>query len=285
MKFLYRIFAFLAVLLVLSGLGIYTFGTSDLRTEIAKTAPEPDRAAQLMKQMFEAHGAHYWDSVETYRLIFEDEFYGFIGINSHPYAEDKVRLKLSYIPKTYDGSLEFISGRQRGETWGIQSWKTYSNKPGKDPEFARNADIYFWVPTYQYFVEFPMRIQQAKALAYAGEKTIDGVPCEGLIASWNTTAPQRDIDQYLIWISSTDHLIQKLEYTIREQYNFLTGAAYFKEYKNYNGLLLPSRMPVESNLVKEGFLHEMRILDFIENPLIAAQLRPDTSLAIVGDAK
>jgi len=47
-----------------------------------------------------------------------------------------------------------------------------------------------------------MRIQNANALAYAGQATVNGKNCEGVLASWNTTAPQRDIDQYLIWLDS-----------------------------------------------------------------------------------
>ena len=103
--------------------------------------------------------------------------------------------------------------------------------------FEKHKDAYFWTPTYQYFIEFPMRIQEANAVSYAGQKEINEKLCEGILASWNTTKPQKKTDQYLIWIDPATNRIEKLEYTIREVMSFVTGAALFKDYKNYNGIL------------------------------------------------
>ena len=57
------------------------------------------------------------------------------------------------------------------------------------------------------------------------------------------------------------------------------------DYKNYDGILLPSSMPVESNLLEEGFLHEMRILDFSKNNFPERELRPNRALEPMGDEK
>jgi len=122
-------------------------------------------------------------------------------------------------------------------------------------------------------------------LAYAGEKTINGTLCEGIVVSWNSVEPQRDIDQYLISLDNKSKRIVKLEYTIREMFNFLTSAAYFNDYKDYDGIILPTRMPVESNLVSEGFLHEMRIKSFRKARISPEELRPDSSLEIMGESK
>ncbi|MEM6803633.1 MAG: hypothetical protein AAF696_19670, partial [Bacteroidota bacterium] len=79
--------------------------------------------------------------------------------------------------------------------------------------------------------------------------------------------------------------IVKLEYTIRELYGFLKGAAFFKNYKDYGGIMLPSSLPVESSLQKKGFLHEMRLLDFTPNGISAASLRPRKDLKEQGTQK
>lgn len=285
MKFIFKILAgFLLLFLIVMGY-LFILGTADLRTEVAKNSPNEKKAKLLLQDMAIAHGIANWDSIQTYSAQFEEQFYGPIGTMSHPYSEDTVQFLLNYIPNTYDGSLQFLTGGRTGITWGIQSWKSYVINPTKGLKFRKSQEIKFWLPTYQYFIEFPMRIQNANALAYAGEKEIDGQLCEGIIASWNTTEPQREIDQYLIWLDKTSKRIVKLEYTIREMYNFLTGAAYFKDYKNYEGILLPAKLPVESNLVKDEFLHEMQILDFIKNPIPQRQLRPNRALPELGDAK
>jgi hypothetical protein len=285
MKLIFKILGGFILLFIIIVTYFYFLGTVDLRTEVAKNEPNEQLAKALLQEMGNAHGISNWKNIDTYSAKFEDVFFGSLGSNSHAYAEDSVQFLLKYIPKTYDGKLEFLSGKKTGVSWGIQSWKSYISTPAKNNKFVNNSDIIFWLPTYQYFIEFPLRIQNANAFAYAGEAEIDGKTCEGIIASWNTTEPQREIDQYLIWLDKKTKRIVKLEYTIREMYIFLTGAAYFHNYKNYDGILLPSSMPVESNLLEEGFLHEMRILDFSKNDFPERELRPNRALAPMGDEK
>ncbi|MEL6941363.1 MAG: hypothetical protein AAFO82_01740 [Bacteroidota bacterium] len=260
------------------------FKTADIRTTVAKNTQDETKARQLLQEMAIAHGLNAWNDVETYEVSFEDEFFGFIGKQGNPFKQDKTAMKIQYISNSYDGQLTILTGEEKDLTWGIQSWKTYTIAPEKEADFQQNDEIYFWLPTYQYFIEFPFRIQRADAVNYAGTSVINNINCEGILASWNTTAPQKEIDQYLIWINSETKQIVKLEYTIREFYKFLTGAVYFQYLKNYDGILLPSVLPVESSLSKKN-LHEMRIKDFKINPVTVEKLRPNKKLPLMGDAK
>jgi len=285
MSLIFRILGGFILLFLIVVTYFYFLGTADLRNETANNNPNEKRAKALLQEMGKAHGIANWKNINTYSAEFEDVFFGTLGANSHGYAEDSVQFLLKYIPKTYDGKLTFLSGDKKGLSWGIQSWKSYFSTEGNGYKFKEDADIIFWLPTYQYFIEFPLRIQNANSFAYAGEAEIDGKTCEGIIASWNTIEPQREIDQYLIWLDKKTKRIVKLEYTVREMYNFLKGAAYFQDYKNYDGIILPSSMPVESNLQEEGFLHKMRILDFSKNTFPAKELRPNRALVPMGDSK
>lgn len=286
MKNLIKVILGIVIIGLLAFAGVYFFGTSDLRTEIAKTNPQEAKAKLLMAEMSKAHRTENWDSLSTYTVQFQEEMFGFIGKFSNPFPEVRAQFDLSYIPNTYDGKLDFTHGKNKGTTWGIQSWKTYTSKDDGKANFSNDANITFWIPTYQYFIEFAPRILNANAFGYAGEKSINGVLCEGVLASWNTIEPQRHIDQYLLWLDKETKRIVKLEYTVRDQYNFLTGAAYFKDYKNFDGILLPTTLPVESNLLGDGeFLHQMDILDFKRNTLSVNDLRPDSKLRVMGDEK
>lgn len=283
MRLFFRILGGFILLFFIIVTYFHFLGTIDLRTQEAKNKPDEKRAKALLREMGEAHGILNWENINTYSAIYEQVFFGNLGSNSHGYPEDSVRFLLQYIPKTYDGKLEFISGENEEWSWGIQSGKSYVYRDGSGFKFREDKDIMFWIPTYQYFIEFPLRIQNATSFAYAGESEIDGKLCEGIIASWNTTKPQREIDQYLIWLNKRSKRIVKIEFTIRKIYNFLSGAAYFRDYKNYGGILLPSLIPVESNLLKDGFLHEMRILDFSINSFPMKELRPNRALSPLGD--
>lgn len=250
------------------------FKLSDLQTDGYHYPNNPDKAKLLLKEMGVAHNIHLWDSIETYNVIFEDEFYGFLGKQAHPFKEQSIKFSLNYIPKTFNGQLEIMGGKEKGQIWGIQSWKTYHIDLNGVITIKKNKDMTFYIPTYQYFIEFPSRIQEASSVDYIGGKTINGIECEGVIASWNTVSPQKDIDQYIIWLDSKTKLIVKIEYTVRDKYKFVTGAAYFQDYKDHNGILLPSILPVESNLKKEGFLHTMRIKNFTPNKVSQVTLMP-----------
>lgn len=285
MKRSYLLWGISSLILIVLIAGCVNFiKLSDLRTPTAKSAPDEQKARQLLEAMGKAHGISNWDSISTYSVRFSDTFFGFIGKSGNPFKSDSTYFQLDYIANSFDGRLQILHGEPKDQIWGVQSWQSYSQNPNQEVQFEKDKDITFWVPTYQYFVEFPLRIQQASAVAYAGESIIDGKQCEGILASWNNIEPQKEIDQYLIWIGKEDKRIVKVEYTIREMFKFLTGAAYFKDYKDYSGILLPSYMPVESNLAKD-FIHKMRILDFTPNSLDSGLLRPNSTLSKMGDEK
>ena len=260
MKYLYA-------LLIISSLTscVNVFKISDLRTDLVKLAPDEIKGKRLITEMGIAHQINNWKKIETYSVNFNDEFYGIVGKNSHPFSENKINFKLDYIAKSFDGKLTLKSGKKKGEIWGIQSWKTYFKKKDKNPKYKKNKDTKFWLPTYQYFIEFPNRIQEANKFVYAGDSLINNIHCEGILVSWNKTSPQKKIDQYLIWVNKDSKRIVKLEYTIREYYKFLTGAVYFNDYKDYNGIIIPVSLPVESNLTPKKLLHKMTITDFVPN--------------------
>ncbi|MFK7950952.1 MAG: hypothetical protein AB8G11_25455 [Saprospiraceae bacterium] len=274
----------LKLILALFLLVNFTNCTSDLRTKITKSNTNETKAKALIIEMGKAHNIEAWKNIRTYNVDFEEEFFGRIGKSGNPYPDMKTELLLSYIPNSFDGQFHFKSGQNKDTGWGLQSWKTY-NIIGKKNTFEENKDALFWIPTYQYFMEFPLRIQKATAFGYAGTKEINDINCEGVIVSWNTIEPQRKIDQYLIWLHPETKQIVKLEYTIREISKLIKGAVYYQDYKNYDGIILPSKLPVESNLVKNGWLHEMRIKDFTKNIVTINSLRPNKDLSVLGDSK
>jgi len=275
----------LSVLLVVVMSSCLFLKTSDLQTAASKENANIATAQDLMAKMGQAHGMENWTTFDSYTATLTDEFFGFIGKKGNPFQEDKVEIAVSYIPNSYDGQLEILSGEGKNTVWGMQSWKTYEKNTEGEIEFLENEDAFFWIPTYQYFLEFPLRIQKADAMAYAGKQTINGINCEGVLVSWRKVQPQKDVDQYLIWLDEKTHRIVKIDYTIRDQFKFLIGILWFSDYREFGGVLLPTRMEGESNLKKKGNLHEIELLDFQINKVKKESLRPDNSLPVMGDDK
>lgn len=253
---------------------VNVFKVVDLRLDEENPHSNQEKAKQLMEEMGVAHGITNWDSIQTYNIIYSDEFYGFIGKQAHPFKEQDVTFSMNYIPKTFNGQVEILTGKEKGKVWGMQDWQTYFKDDEGVMTSKKNKDMTFWIPTYQYFIEFPSRIQEATSIDYIGEKVINGLKTQGVIASWDTTAPQKDIDQYIIWIDTETKRIAKIEYTVRDAYRFVSGAATFNNYKEYNGILFPSEMPVESNLTGDKLLHTMRISEFTPDVVSVEDLLP-----------
>ncbi len=273
MKKILKVILSILGLIIVLGLFFY-FRLSDLRPEGYEYPNNIEKAKDLLEAMGKAHQIDKWNDIETYNVILEDEFYGLLGERTHGFQESKIKLSLDYIPGTFDGQLKILTGKEKDKTWGMQSWKTYyMDKVGK-PILQESKNMKFYIPTYQYFLEFPSRIQEATSIDYIGTKMINGIRSEGVIASWNTVAPQNDLDQYVIWIDANSKRIVKIAYTVRDKYRFVSGAAYFQDYKDYDGIILPSVLPVESNLLREGYLHKMSIINFIPNKVSSNYLTP-----------
>lgn len=252
---------------------VNVFKLSDLRTADMLENNEESKAKALLAEMGIAHGIDKWKDIKTYTVNFTEEFYGFVGQQNNPFKNEKTSLTLSYINNSNNGQIEILSGRENGTIWGIQDNQAYTIYDDVLKKTV-DQDLRYWVPAYQFFIEFPKRIQKATAVSYVGKDTINGVICEGVLASWNTIKPQRDIDQYLIWIDSETKRIKKLDYTKRAVNNFVIETAYFNNYNDYEGIILPSEFLIESNLVKKGLLHKMSIYGFTKNYMFKENLLP-----------
>ncbi|MCI4669820.1 MAG: hypothetical protein MRZ79_16920 [Bacteroidia bacterium] len=231
---------------------------ADLSNEETKSNTNA-QAKAILEAAAKAHGVEKWNSVSTYEVSFKDEFYGAMGNFASPYKGGSVSLRLQYIPKQADAKLTFTEGKSKGEVWGLSQGITYKGDMSSGKE-AKDAT--FWLPTYQYFIEFPARILEAEIFRLAGKEEINGRPKDMVFVSWKKVEAQKDFDQYIVWVDQESKLISKVAYTIREANNWVTGHAMFEDLKDYGGIIFPTKMPVGSNLLKEGkLLHTMSIED------------------------
>ncbi len=274
-KFLYG-FVFIAFALLFLFLLVYLFGTVDIRTEEAINKPNPNKGVALLKRAAITHGLENWNKWETVKIRWTDEFAAIPAALASPYKERKISSWLSFTPGKWDSQLEFLDGSLKGQTWGMQSWKTYKGAE-ENAKFEQDAKLEFWLPTYQYFVELPSRIFEADVILYAGEKEIDSEMHDGVYATWKTPEVQRDIDQYVLWINKSSGMITQVDFTVRDHGNFISAAVKYLDYKEYDGLKIPTRMPVISPPLP-GFAHEMRILEFLPNGIPLENLQPNKEL-------
>ncbi|MEN8928990.1 MAG: hypothetical protein ABF242_01320 [Flavobacteriales bacterium] len=252
---------------------VNVFRLADLRGEHFIEKNEEQKARILLTKMGTAHGIENWKGLNNYTVRFTEEFFGFAGQQLNPYKNEITSLRASYIPKKNFGRLEITSGREQGTDWGIQENKAYMVF---EDELKETVDLVIrnWVPKYQSLFEFVSRIQSANSLSYLGKDTINGTSCDQIFATWNSSTPQKNVDQYVIWIDDSTHQVTKLEFTSRTVSKHANESVYFSNYNNYEGIIIPSEISFESNLKRKSILHKITIYGFEKNYTQQQALQP-----------
>jgi len=241
---------------------------TDLRTEFNKTEGYSESNQQkgraLILAVNKTVGINKLKDFKSYTVQFSDEFLNFSGAFANPYKNKKTNFKLDLVPNSFNSKMTYLNGKEKDRVSGMTDWKTYSIKNDKKI-YKKDKRTQFWLPTYQYFIEFSMRILDADKISYAGIQTYNNKEYELVLASWKSYEPQRKIDQYLIWISKKTGRIEILQYTIRDYYGFIKGVTFMEDYKTFNGIQFPTNMRVKSRLNQKNLMHNMRIENVIFN--------------------
>ena len=264
---LMKTFAFIILILTL------TSCSSSLITSYNKqngfTTSDQQKGRDLLLKAQQTVNIGQLNNYSSYKVKFKDCFYGFSGFFANPYKNKCSEFELSLIPKTFNGLMAFTSGKQKGLNVGLKDWKTFKII-NNDTIYKKDKKTEFWLPTYQYFIELPLRILEADKICYAGTKQYNNRQYNLVMATWNTFQPQKHLDQYLIWISKSTHRIEIVQYTIRDMSKLIKGTTFYTNYKSFNGIMLPTKMLVSalsrqksSKWNTQKLMHSMEILDVI----------------------
>lgn len=265
--------------IVLLGFLIFQGCLSDIRPkEYRKNETFSDasheKAVNILQKYANNAGFEKWNKIKSYEVDLSDDFFGLKGKIASPYPSKKNLFHLKYDPTEFCGTLEFKIGKNTNNIWGNCNGITYSKIDLSAPLVKnKNKDIKFWLPTYQYFIEFPFRISNSNIIYHLGTKKYGLNNYDLILVSWNSAQPQRKLDQYLLWVNQSSGLIDKLQFTIREQGAFFKGTAIIDDYRSYDGILIPSIIKIYNKENSTKPLHIMRILNFMPNRFDPAILK------------
>ncbi|MCP4810723.1 MAG: hypothetical protein GY913_10535 [Proteobacteria bacterium] len=112
----------------------------------------------------------------------------------------------------------------------------------------------------RHLVEFTFSMDSADVLHTLPD--VDGH--SRLFASWGDSAPQRDIDQYILWFDA-EHVLRRFDSTGRAIAPFIRAEVTFEDYRDAGGFLLPGHVEVRrpgpgGALVHAWTLREARLV-------------------------
>ena len=241
MKKSWKIVGFICCILAI-GVIWFLYTPVDLRTLYLKNKiAEKDYAKgqALIQEMQAAYGGmDKWLAYQTgsYSQIADwyDNQFGIAGWDALPQA-----FQMTSTLGTDDSEFTLLNGANAGQTWGVQDWKSYHKKEDGQKEFVHNEKYYHKLTYKNYWFQFPFRISEAPIIAYAGEETINGEAYDLVYATWGSETPNRQYDQYILYLDKETKLVEWLNFTLREKVNFIQITANFTGFKKVNGIMAP----------------------------------------------
>jgi len=240
--------------------------------EERRNASDAQRARELLAESARAlclpgKSPEEWSRMSGVRQIVEDEWFGFVTAMLAPWPENPQRMRFAYVPFSDDSVVDFLneSGEATGLTWGVHDWNTWRREPGEERgEYIDGKSLRFALPTMQYFLEMPHRLAQpgdAAILDHAGRKEWRGKEYEVVYITWRQYEPHDLMDQYVAWLDAESGLLERVDFTVREQAPFVTASAFYAEFKEIDGFRVPTSIEIGSVGNPDDIIHAYRVSD------------------------
>lgn len=217
---------------------------SDVRTNyILSSYKDENRLISLLQKVESAYGGYEnWKKIKAVTAVGYDEWPTFHWrVIASPWKDKKTNFTFTWIPNTDNSRITLLSGKQKGDRYGIQNWATYQQKD-TTITFRKNKDIWFHLPTIEYFLEFPFRIREAEVIRYAGRKKVNEREYDLLFFTWKSEEPNKQMDQYLVYINPENYQIEYLELTVRDQAKWAFATVRYKNFKQEDQFMFPMNM-------------------------------------------
>ncbi|MEM8765558.1 MAG: hypothetical protein AAGD88_17215 [Bacteroidota bacterium] len=128
-------------------------------------------------------------------------------------------VQLRFATNSFDGQIEYLEGRKKGDIVGLQSWKGYKIKKDKNNLKLHEHDRYLWgLATFHYLVEAPVHLPQAEIVRFAGQKEFNGINYDLVYVTWGSEEPNKDYDRFLVYVNPKTKFIDLIEATINDYF-------------------------------------------------------------------
>lgn len=254
----------------------------------APTVEGEAAAARSLAAVRQAHGAASWSRSQTMEVVFYDDWpFALTRIALAPWSEPRQKIRGRLLRRSWTTELELLDGHDRGERWGLQSWNAWRAAPDSDPSFESSWLVSTVVAGLRYFLELPLPQDTATFVQTASSAEVAGKTYERLYVTWNRSEPQRDFDQYLLWIDPDSGLVARVDFTVRALSGFAVARARFEDYHDVGGVKLASRITIDGVLPTGHTLpiHTLEVESRHFDEFEVAAIRPDPHLPEMGERK
>ncbi len=281
--------------LLLTSCAIANLRTEELVDEQIVNAEAKGR--DLLQFTYEKMGYSALKTIETYGLTAHftwSPLWGSMPMNSLPGAKNK-DIRMRFAANTFDGQMEFLEGKKKGQIEGVQSFQAYDQASSVAKAETRSGKRYPWgLATYHYLTESSMRILGADIVRYAGETTFDGKGYNLVFLTWGDGTDKKNYDQWLVYINKATGFTDLVEVTITDFFLPMPGGMknatvrFASREKTAIGAYLPTKTVVQLGRPKtdiEKDVYTFTFKDFSFDSFDKKTLYPLPDLPEYGDSK
>lgn len=278
----------------------YSCKTVDLRSNyLIERSLEQDltqKGVTLLTRSYEAMGYDKLALTKTYEAKAKFQWRKallLMPMNSLP-GNNENEIQFRFATNTFDGQVEYLEGRKEKKIFGLQSWQGYYAKNESNTPVECNSKRYSWgLSTYHYLVEAPMRLLNAEIIRYAGEKELHGKSYDLVFVTWGSEAPNKEYDQWLLYMNKETQFIDLAEITISDFFvptpkGLQHGTVIYEDRVNTSiGAHLPSEVIIQIGKPKDSKKRAYRfeLNDYKFDSFDIELLYPLEGLQIYGDSK
>ena len=229
---------------------------ADLRTTTVQDGlPQREpKAVALLETVIKNQNLAVLENSKTYSLQLTDNWRGLSAL-VNPFPRDNQPLSISFTPKTFDAQFRYTNIRNQ-KTYGVEGANYYVIKKEDEKKFKKKRSMEFSLAALQYLFELPLRLREAEILKYAGSTSFEGRVYDLVFASWQSVAPNREFDQYLLYISKETGHLHFASYTVRGNYlpapkSIYGSIRYENLIKDDSGVNYPSTLHIQLNQLKK----------------------------------
>ncbi len=209
----------------------------DLRNKALKNGITPEMKAkgkELIGQLEAASGGYEkWSSYETATFTQTADWYE----NETNWTVNPQEFSMTCKIGSSDGKLSLLNGPKKGSAWEVRDGQVYGTSGALDPE---NQEMVWHKQSYKsYWFQFPFQMRSADFLAHGGKRTIEGVDYDIVYATWHSESPNSKYDQYMLYLHPDTHLLEYLEFTLRDRHPMAGGISRFDKFEEHGGLTVP----------------------------------------------
>ncbi len=245
---------------------------ADMRPEALKTrdsAADADQARAILNagaaaQTVAGNTLQSWLGMPGVRVRLTDEWFGLADVLVNKWPQNPQHIDFRFVPGKDAGVMNFLDadGEVTGESWGIHEWNTWKRASGEtSADYTPDPVIKFNLPTVQYFLEMAMRLPAGEIVDYAETIDADGLELHVVYITWGTYGPNSKIDQYVAYFRKDNGRLHHVDFTVRDNYPFITAAAYYKDFRVVQGYYFPFQIDITEVGDPEAIVHIYTVQD------------------------